>query len=327
MYKARSIRDLQKFSFICDYLMPWTVHVFGKRWFFMKCFNLVHASTWKIPHYLTGFLSICTRHETFGIFNIFLYLRLPYAQLGTFFGKRWIFNCILQVGACPNLKDSLIYDFFLFICTRHRKFGIFNFYALSATPYCFARYIILEKDDFSWNISSWCMPQLERFIVIWQVFYPYVQGKKHSVSSIIFLYLRLSYALYGTFFLEKDEFSWNISSWCMPQLERFLNIWIFFYSFVQDIESSVFSTFCAICDSLLLCKVHRLWKRWFFVIKYSKLVHAPNWKIPLYMKGILFICTRQEAICIFNSFPLSATLLCLVRYITLEKRWFFMKYF
>ena len=32
------------------------------------------------------------------------------------------------------------------------------------------------------------------------------------------------------------------------------------------------------------------------------------------MKGILFIYTRQEAICIFNSFPLSASLLFLVLY-------------
>ena len=29
----------------------------------------------------------------------------------------------------------------------------------------------------------------------------------------------------------------------MPQVERFLNIWKFIYSYVQDIESSVSSTF------------------------------------------------------------------------------------
>ena len=65
-----------------------------------------------------------------------------------FFWKKINFHEIFQVGACPNLKDSYIYEIFLFICTRHREFGIFNFFVLSATPYCFARYIVLEKDDF-----------------------------------------------------------------------------------------------------------------------------------------------------------------------------------
>ena len=32
------------------------------------------------------------------------------------------------------------------------------------------------------------------------------------------------------------------------------------------------------------------------------------------MKGIVYICTRQEALGIFNNFPLSATLLYLVQY-------------
>ena len=51
------------------------------------------------------------------------------------FSKKMIFfHEIFQVGACPNLKDSSIYDiFFLFICTGHTEFGIFNFFALSAT--------------------------------------------------------------------------------------------------------------------------------------------------------------------------------------------------
>ena len=57
-----------------------------------------------------------------------------------------------------------------------------------------------KKMIFSWNISSWCMPQFDRFLIIWNEFYSYVQGKKHLVSSTIFVYLRLSYALYGTFF-------------------------------------------------------------------------------------------------------------------------------
>ena len=96
MYKAWSVRFLWLFCAICDSLMPWTVYFFGKRWFFMKYFKLVHAPTWKIPHYMRGFLFICTRHEAFGIFNIFC---------------AWFIKM------------------YLFICTRHREFGISTFCA------------------------------------------------------------------------------------------------------------------------------------------------------------------------------------------------------
>ena len=37
-------------------------------------------------------------------------------------------------------------------------------------------------------------------------FYSYVQGMQHLVSSIFFLYLRLPNALYGIFYLEKDDY-------------------------------------------------------------------------------------------------------------------------
>ena len=40
------------------------------------------------------------------------YLRLPTALQGTLFWKKMIFHEIFQVGACPNLKDSLLYDRF-----------------------------------------------------------------------------------------------------------------------------------------------------------------------------------------------------------------------
>ena len=112
----------------------------------------------------------------------------------------------------------------------------------------------------------------------------------------------------------------------MPQLERFLNIWKFIYSYVQDIESSVSSIFCAICDSLKLCKVHYFGKRWFFM-KYFKLVHAPTWKILHYTTGFLSICTRHEAFGFFDCFALSATLLCLIPSIFWKKMIFFMTYF
>ena len=149
------------------------------------------------------YLFICTRHREFGIFNFLRYQWLPKALQGTLFWKKMILYEIFQVGACPNLKDSLIYEIF-------------------------------------------------------------------------------SIHLYKT------------------SKVRYLQL------------------LCAICNSLELCKVHYFGKRWFFM-KYFKLVHAPTWKIPFYMKFFLFICTRHRKFGIFNNFPLSATLLCLVRYKFVEK--------
>ena len=58
------------------------------------------------------YLFICTRHREFGIFNFLRYLRLPKALQGTLFWKKMILYEILQVGACPNLKDSSLHDMF-----------------------------------------------------------------------------------------------------------------------------------------------------------------------------------------------------------------------
>ena len=46
--------------------------------------------------------------------TIFVYLGLSYALYGTFFfeKKKMIFHEIFQVCACPNLKNSLLYDRF-----------------------------------------------------------------------------------------------------------------------------------------------------------------------------------------------------------------------
>ena len=40
------------------------------------------------------------------------YLRLPTALQGTLFWKKIFFHDIFQAGACPNLKDSSLYDRF-----------------------------------------------------------------------------------------------------------------------------------------------------------------------------------------------------------------------
>ena len=152
------------------------------------------------------YLFICTRHREFGIFNFLRYLRLPKALQGTLFWKKMILYEIFQVGACPNLKDSSLYD----------RFSIHMYKAWSVR--------------FLWLFCAICDSLMPCTVHFWI----------------------------------KMFFSWNISSWCMPQLERFLNIWTVYYSYVQDIESGTFNFFFAICDSLMLCKVHRFGKRWFF---------------------------------------------------------------
>ena len=224
MYKARSIRFLWLFCAICDSLMSCTIHFFGKRWFFMKYFKLVHASTWKIPHFMIGFLFMCTRLEAIG-----------------------------------NSQS----------------------FALSATPLCCTRYILCEKDDFSWNISSWCMPQLERFLIIWKLFYSYVQGKKHSASLNFFLYLGLSYALYCTFLGKKMIFFHEIFQvGACPNLKDSSLYDRFSIHMYKAWSVRFISLFCAICYSLMPCTVHFFLEKYDLLMKYFKLVHALTWKIP-----------------------------------------------
>ena len=171
------------------------------------------------------------------------------------------------------------------------------------------------------------MPQLERFLIIWQVFYPYVQGKKHSVSSIIFLYLRLSYALYGTFILEKDDFSWNISSWCMPQLERFLNIWNFFYSFVQDIESSVSSTFMRYLRLPTALQGTLFWKKMIFH-QIFQVGACPNLKDSLLYERYSIHMYKARSIQYLQQFSsICDSLMPWTVHFFFGKRWFLMKYF
>ena len=45
VYKARRNLYLQQFSPFCESIIPCAVYFFGKRWFFMKYFKLVHAPT------------------------------------------------------------------------------------------------------------------------------------------------------------------------------------------------------------------------------------------------------------------------------------------
>ena len=170
------------------------------------------------------------------------------------------------------------------------------------------------------------MPQLERFLIIWKAFYSYVQGIKQSVSSTLLRYLRLPKALQGSSFCKKMIFCEIFQVDACPNFNDFSLNERFLYSYVQSMKHSVSLTIF-----LYLRLPYALIGTWFgkgwFFMKYFKLVHAPTWKILHYMKGFQFLCTKHAAFGIFNIFPLSATPLCLVRYIILEKDDFFHKYF
>ena len=224
MYKARSNLYLQQFSSICDSLMPCTVHFFGKRWFFMKYFNLVHAPTWKIPYYITGFTSICTRQKSIRYLQQFSSICDSLMPCTVYIlGKKMVFYEIFQVCACPNLF---------------------------------------------------------RFLIIWQVLYSYVQGNKHTVSPTIFLYLRLSYALYSTFFGKKMIFHEIFQVGACPNLKDSLLYDKFSIHMYKAWNIRYFQHFSSICDSLMPSKVHFFLEKDEFLMKYFKMVHVPTWKIP-----------------------------------------------
>ena len=246
VYKAWSNRYLLIFCSICDSLMLYKVHFVWKRWFFMKYFKLVHAPTWKIPHYMKVILFICTRQEAFCIFKFFSLSRTLLCLVRYIFWEKddFFFMKYFKLVHAPTWKIPHYMTGFLSICTRHEAFGLFHCFALSATLLCLVWYIFLEKYHF--------------FNEIFQV------GACPNLKDSS-LYDRFSIHMYK---------AWSV---------RFL--WLF----------------CAICDSLMPWTVYFFGKRWFFM-KYFKLVHAPTWKIPHYMRGFLFICTRHEAFGIFNIF-------------------------
>ena len=112
MYKARSIRYLQQFSSICDSLMPCTVHFFRKKMIFHEIFQVGACPNLKDSLLHAGFLFICTRQEAFRYLIQFSSTCDSLMPCTVHFLEKMIFYEIFQVGACPNLKDSLLYDRF-----------------------------------------------------------------------------------------------------------------------------------------------------------------------------------------------------------------------
>ena len=196
-----------------------------------------------------------------------------------YFGKKTIFHDIFQIGACPNLKDSSLYERYSIHMYKAWSVEYLQQFSSICDSLMPCTVHLFRKRDFSLNISSWCMPQLERFLFIWQVFYPYVQVRKHSVSATIFLYLRVSYALYGTFFWKKMIFQEIFQFGARPNLNDSLLNDRFSIHMYKARSIRYLQQFSSICDSLMPGTV-LFWEKDEFLIKYFKLVHASTWKIP-----------------------------------------------
>ena len=62
---------------------------------------------------MTGFLSICTKHEAIGFLDRFaLSATLLCLVRSVYLEKDDFFHEIFQAGACPNLKDSSLYEMY-----------------------------------------------------------------------------------------------------------------------------------------------------------------------------------------------------------------------
>ena len=167
---------------------------------------------------MKGFLFICTSHEAFGFCTICDSLMPCTVQFCR--KKKWIYNGIFQVGACPNLKDSLISEYFSLHTYKTYRVRYHHFCAIcDSLMLCKVHYF--GKRWFFHEIFQVgaCMPQLERSFFIWQVFYPHVQGMKHSVFSTFFLCLRLPYAQEGTFFGKRWIFNGIFQVGACPNLK------------------------------------------------------------------------------------------------------------
>ena len=158
-------REFGIFNFfcgICDSPLLCKLHYFGKRLFFHEIFQFGAC-----PNFKDSLLYNKFSGHMYKAWSIrFLWLLcaicdplMPCTVI--FFGKRWFFHEIFQAGACPDLKDSSIYDFFLFICTRHRVRYLQLFLRYLRLPNALQGTIFWKKMIFSWNISSWACPNLK----------------------------------------------------------------------------------------------------------------------------------------------------------------------
>ena len=143
---------------------------------------------------------------------------------------------------------------FLFISTRHRKFGIFNNFPLLSLKLCKVHYFGKR-----WFFMKYLKDSslYDRFSI-----------HMYKAWSVRFLWLFCaicdSLMPCTVHFLEKDEFSMkyfklvHAPTWKIPQ---YMNC---FLLICTRHRVRYLQLVFAICDSLMLCKVHCFGKRWFF---------------------------------------------------------------
>ena len=249
------------------------------------------------------YLFICTRHREFGIFNFLRYLRLPTALQGILFWKKWFFHEIFQVGACPNLKDSSLYDRFSIHMYKVEAFGFFLVFRYLRLSYALYGIFFWKKMIFHEIFQVGACPNLkdslsyDRFSIhmynAWSIRYFQHFSSIRFLTKVFFMkYFKLVHAP-----------TWKIAHY----MTGFLSICT---------RHEAFGFFdCFALSVTPLCFVRYIcWKR-MTVHDIFQVGAILTWKIPRYMIGFLFKWTRHEAFGIFNIFPLSATPLCLVRFI------------
>ena len=97
---------------------------------------------------------------------------------------------------------------------------------------------------------------------------------KQSVPPTFLLYLRLPYALQGTFCLKKMIFHEIFQVGACPKLKDF-SLYERYSIYMYKASINLYlQQFSSICDSLMPWTVHFLEKDDFFFMKYFKLVHA-----------------------------------------------------
>ena len=150
MYKARIIRYLQQLSSICDSFMPCTVHVFVKKMIFHEIFQVGACPN----------LKDSSLYERYSIHvykarkNLYLQQFSPFCEsiipcAVHFFGKKMVFHEIFQVGACPNLKDSFLYDRFSIHMYKARSIRYLQQFSSICDSHALYGTFFSEKEDFS----------------------------------------------------------------------------------------------------------------------------------------------------------------------------------
>ena len=121
-----------------------------------------------------------------------------------FFWKKMVFHEIFQVGACPNLKDSSLYDRFsihMYKARSIRYLQQFSSICDSLMP-CTVHFF-RKKKIFHEIFQVGACPNLKDSFLYDRFSIHMYKARSISLSYTIFLYLRLSYALYGPFFWKR----------------------------------------------------------------------------------------------------------------------------